>query len=363
MRKVRVDLPNYGYDIFIDNDTVNKLSTIKERFKLSSRAMIISDNNVAALYGDRVVNLLQAGGINARLAIIESGESSKSLSTAEKLYTTAIEMGLDRKSAVIALGGGVVGDLAGFIAATYMRGVPFIQIPTSLLAQVDSSVGGKVAVNHWMGKNLIGAFYQPKEVLIDLSVVQSLPKREISTGLGEIIKYGIIADAEFFSYLEAHTDAALSLEKETLVHMIARSCEIKADVVARDEKEESLRMILNFGHTIAHAIESETHYLKYNHGEAVAIGMHGAALLSKYMGLIDETTVERIKHLIAALRLPLYAMECTAAAMYENLFHDKKVVDGQIKWVLIDAIGHTVIRDDVPAGLVQQVLTEIQCTQ
>lgn len=360
MHKVRVNLPNYGYDIYIENNALRRLKAVKKEFGLSKRSLVIADKNVAALYGDSVMEILNEAGLNPKLVIIKAGESSKCMQTAESLYTTAIETGLDRKSAVFALGGGVVGDLAGFVAATYMRGVPFFQIPTSLLAQVDSSVGGKVAINHALGKNLIGAFYQPKEVIIDLELLGTLPKREISTGLGEIIKYGIIADEKFFAYLEENAEGALNLSEEAAVHMISRSCEIKADVVTRDEKESSLRMILNFGHTIAHAIESETHYAAYNHGEAVAIGMHGAALISQKMGLITESEVKRIKSLIEKLGLPLYAEKCTAENMYNILFHDKKVVDGKIKWVLIDKIGHTVIRDDVPMEIVKNVLEMIQ---
>ncbi len=359
MRKVRVDLPLYGYDIKIGEKASEALGDIRERFCLGRRALVISDRHIAPLYGEQILHLLRKNGMEAKLAVIEAGERSKCLEAAETLYTAAIEMGLDRKSAVVALGGGVVGDLAGFIAATYMRGVPFFQVPTSLLAQVDSSVGGKVAVNHALGKNLIGAFYQPKEVLIDLAMSATLPPREISTGLGEIIKYGVIADEEFFLYLEEHTVEALRLDRGALVHLIARSCEIKADIVARDEKEASLRMILNFGHTIAHAIESQTHYAVYNHGEAVAIGMHGAALISCALGMIASPVVERIKHLIAAMRLPLYAEKCAADALYDALFHDKKVVDGKLKWVLIDRIGHAVIRGDVPQDIVRHALAEV----
>lgn len=287
---------------------------------------------------------------------IPAGESSKCLSVAEKLYTRAIELGLDRKSPIFALGGGVVGDLAGFIAATYMRGVPFVQLPTSLLAQVDSSVGGKVAVNHALGKNLIGAFYQPKGVFMDLSMMESLPKREIATGLGEIIKYGIIYDADFFAYLEQHADAVLALEREAAVHMIARSCEIKAAVVSEDEKESGLRRILNFGHTMAHAIEKETGYLRYNHGEAVAIGMIGAADISARLGMIPEADVARVEALVTRMQLPTKAEGCTVDAMYRDIFHDKKTINGKVNWVLMQGIGKVTCRNDVPEDIVREAM-------
>lgn len=287
---------------------------------------------------------------------IPAGESSKSLAVAEKLYTRAIELGLDRKSPIFALGGGVVGDLAGFIAATYMRGVPFVQLPTSLLAQVDSSVGGKVAVNHALGKNLIGAFYQPEAVFMDLAMMETLPKREIYTGLGEIIKYGIIYDAAFFAYLEQHVQDVLSLEQEAAVHMIARSCEIKAAVVSQDEKESGLRRILNFGHTMAHAIEKETGYLRYNHGEAVAIGMVGAADISARLGMIDAADVARVTSLIERLHLPTVAEGCTVDAMYQDIFHDKKTINGKVNWVLMKGIGEVTCRNDVPEDIVRAAM-------
>ena len=271
-------------------------------------------------------------------------------------WVLAIELGLDRKSPIFALGGGVVGDLAGFIAATYMRGVPFVQLPTSLLAQVDSSVGGKVAVNHALGKNLIGAFYQPKGVFMDLSMMESLPKREIATGLGEIIKYGIIYDADFFAYLEQHADAVLALEREAAVHMIARSCEIKAAVVSEDEKESGLRRILNFGHTMAHAIEKETGYIRYNHGEAVAIGMIGAADISARLGMVSADDVARVEALVERMQLPTKAEGCTVDAMYRDIFHDKKTINGKVNWVLMQGIGKVTCRNDVPEDIVRKAM-------
>lgn len=356
MRKVRVALGEESYDIVIGYGLEQELRAFVQGAGFSRQAMLVTDSNVGPLYGETVRAILEAGGLSVTVVTIPAGESSKSLAVAEKLYTRAIELGLDRKSPIFALGGGVVGDLAGFIAATYMRGVPFVQLPTSLLAQVDSSVGGKVAVNHALGKNLIGAFYQPKAVFMDLSMMKTLPKREIYTGLGEIIKYGIIYDAAFFAYLEQHVQDVLSLEQEAAVHMIARSCEIKAAVVSQDEKESGLRRILNFGHTMAHAIEKETGYLRYNHGEAVAIGMVGAADISARLGMIEEADVARVTSLIERLHLPTVAEGCTVDAMYKDIFHDKKTINGKVNWVLMEGIGKVTCRNDVPEDVVRAAM-------
>ena len=282
VRKVRVELGEKSYDILMGKDLKAALRDFVQQAGFSHRALLVADTNTGPLYGQQILDILQQAGLKPELYEIPAGEPSKSLAEAERIFTKAIEMGMDRKSPVFALGGGVVGDLAGFVAASYMRGVPFIQLPTSLLAQVDSSVGGKVAVNHALGKNLIGAFYQPQAVFMDLPMLKSLPAREIYTGLGEIVKYGIIYDKDFFEFLEQHIAEVLSLEPEVVLHMVARSCEIKAAVVAQDEKESGLRMILNFGHTMAHAIEKTTGYTQYNHGEAVAIGMAGAARIRNW---------------------------------------------------------------------------------
>ncbi len=356
MRTVKVDLGKNSYDILIGTDLAKQLEAFVRQAGFSQKAMLITDSNVGPLYADYVREILERAGKNVTVATIPAGEPSKSLQVAEELYTQAIEAGLDRKSAIFALGGGVVGDLAGFIAATYMRGVPFVQIPTSLLAQVDSSVGGKVAVDHRLGKNLIGAFYQPKAVFIDLAMMKTLPPREIYTGLGEIVKYGIIYDPEFFRFLETHQADVLALEPTTAEHMIARSCEIKAAVVSEDEQEHGLRRILNFGHTMAHAIEKETHYTRYNHGEAVAIGMAGAADISEALGLVSQADVKRVKTLISSLHLPLYAEGCTVEGMYPDIFHDKKTIGGKVNWVLMTSIGTVTCRNDVPEDIVKAAM-------
>ena len=336
MHKVRVELGAASYDIFIGEDLLPEISDFVRAQNFSHKALVISDENVGKIYGERILAALREAGLEPALHLVPAGEASKSLVVADDIFTHAIELGLDRRSPVFALGGGVVGDLAGFIAATYMRGVPFVQLPTSLLAQVDSSVGGKVAVNHRLGKNLIGAFYQPAAVFADLATFATLPEREIRTGLGEIIKYGIIFDADFF--------------------MVERSCEIKAEVVAKDEKEGGLRRILNYGHTIAHAIEKETGYARYNHGEAVAIGSLGAAYISEALGMIDDADVLRVRRLTERLGLPLFAEGCTVEGLYAAIFHDKKTVDGKVNWVLMEGIGKVCVRDDVPESIVRTAM-------
>ena len=359
MRDVEVELGVQSYHILIGHNLEGQLIDFVRQSGFSSKALIISDTNVGKLYAARTVALLEKAGLSVSVYLVKAGESSKALSEAEKLYTRAIELGLDRHSAIFALGGGVVGDLAGFIAATYMRGIPFVQLPTSLLAQVDSSVGGKVAVNHALGKNLIGAFYQPRAVFIDLELLTSLPRREIYTGLGEIIKYGVIYDPAFFAFLEEHAEDILSREMTSLEHIIARSCAIKADVVSQDEKENGLRRILNFGHTIGHAIEKDTRYLRYNHGEAVAIGMIGAAYISREMGFIDEETVQRLTQLVTRLHLPIAAEGCSVDSMYTTIFHDKKTINGTVNWVLMNGIGKVSVINDVPEAIVKSSMRAI----
>ena len=348
MRIVTVELGENSYDIYIGNDLHLEIVEFCKKSSFSRQGLIITDTNVGPIYGGKLKNMLAEGGLEADIYEIPAGESSKSLKQFEAIMTRCIELGLDRKSPIFALGGGVVGDLAGFAAASYMRGVPFVQVPTSLLAQVDSSVGGKVAVNHPLGKNLIGAFYQPKAVFMDLDWLRTLPKREIYTGLGEIIKYGIIYDRGFFKYLEENTNDILDLKDEETAYMIARSCEIKAAVVSEDEKESGLRAILNFGHTMAHAIEKNTGYTRYNHGEAVAIGMVCAAHISRAMGLIDEDSFTEVENLIRIMQLPVKAQGCDIDTLYEAIFHDKKTVNGQVKWVLMDGeIGKVRISKEV----------------
>lgn len=362
MDEVRVHLGANSYTIHIGSNLLAQTGALLSAAGLTGRVLVVSDQHVSELYGNKVLASLQAAGFSPELYAVKPGEEAKSLVVADAIFSKAIELGLDRKSPIIALGGGVVGDLTGFIAATYLRGVPFIQIPTTLLSQVDSSVGGKVAVNHRLGKNLIGAFYQPKFVIIDTDCLASLPERELATGLAEVIKYGIIADKEFFAYLEANIEDILAKDVTALTKIIKRSCEIKAYVVERDERESSLRMILNFGHTIAHAIEGTAGYGVYNHGEAVGVGMHGAMLLSRMAGLVTDDDVLRVTRLIQAFKLPLTAVDCAVDALLPYLVRDKKAVAGKINWVLATGIGQTQISQDVPHAQVQEVLSILTTT-
>lgn len=341
MEKVLVDLGAASYEIFIGE---NILSGV-DKF-VSGKALLVTQKNILELCAEK---------FPYEVALIPDGETAKNLREAEKLYTRAIETGLDRKSVVIALGGGVVGDLAGFVAATFMRGVNLIQIPTTLLAQVDSSVGGKTAVNHALGKNLIGAFHQPRAVFIDLKFLKTLPEREIKSGLGEVIKYGVISDEKFFSYLEDNADKILQRDLKTLEYVVRRSCGIKAAVVSSDEREAGLRRILNFGHTLAHAIEEETHYEKYRHGEAVAVGMMAAALISLELGKTSAENVQRLENLIKKFGIMTTCTGLDADKLYAVTFRDKKTVGGVVNWVLMKDFGEVEICRDVPAQIVKKV--------
>ena len=341
MEKVLVDLGAASYEIFIGEDILSGV----DKF-VGGKALLITQKNILDLCAEK---------FPYEVALIPDGETSKSLQEAEKLFTRAIETRLDRKSVVIALGGGVVGDLAGFVAATFMRGISLIQIPTTLLAQVDSSVGGKTAVNHALGKNLIGAFHQPRAVFIDLKFLESLPEREIKSGLGEIVKYGVISDEKFFSYLEDNAEKILQRDLKTLEHVVKRSCEIKAEVVGADEKESGLRRILNFGHTLAHAIEEETAYKKYRHGEAVAVGMMAAALISRELGKTSSENVRRLENLLKRFGMMTTCAGLNADKLYAVTFRDKKTVDGVVNWVLMKNFGDVEISGDVPAQIVKEV--------
>ena len=354
MEKVLVDLGAASYEIFIGE---NILSGIGEFIagKFTPKALIVTQDKIFDAHGKALTDGLDAQGIAYTVATVPDSETSKSLFEAEKLYTRAIECGLDRKSVVIALGGGVVGDLGGFVAATYLRGVPLIQIPTTLLAQVDSSVGGKTAVNHPLGKNLIGAFHQPRAVFIDLNCLATLPEREIKSGLGEVVKYGVISDADFFAYLEDNADKILRRNLETMAHVVKRSCELKASVVSADEREAGLRRILNFGHTLAHAVEEETHYQTYRHGEAVAIGMTGAALISHELGKTTAANVERLERLIKRFGMITTCAGLDADKLYAVTFRDKKTVGGVVNWVLMRDFGDVEICSDVPAQIVKKI--------
>ncbi len=359
MTKLNVELGENSYEILIGEKIFCEVANFLAESNFTKKILIVTDSNVFKIYAEELRKIFTKCEINFEVEVVPAGESSKNLREAENLYTCAIESQLDRKSVIVALGGGVVGDLAGFVAATYLRGVPFIQVPTTLLAQVDSSVGGKTAVNHALGKNLIGAFYQPKKVFIGVDMLKSLPEREIKAGLGEVVKYGVISDEKFFSYLEENVDKILSRDLEVMTRIVKRACEIKAEVVSHDEKESGLRRILNFGHTIAHAIEEETGYEKYSHGEAVAIGMIGAAKISEKLGKVDAAAVLRLRNLIERFGMCTSVAGCEVDKMYRELFRDKKTINGKINWVLMKNFGAVEVSNDVPEEIVKSVLREI----
>lgn len=356
MAEFKVELGPSSYKINIANESIGQLPSILTQLKCSKNVLVVTDENVGKFYKVKLLETLHSSGFLGHTYTIKPGEDSKSLNVAMPIYTKAIELQLDRKSPIIALGGGVVGDLTGYIAATYLRGVPFIQIPTSLLAQVDSSVGGKVAVNHPLGKNLIGSFYQPKAVLIEPSMLNTLPKRELYTGLAEVIKYGLISESDMFNYLNEHCAEILAGNEKILETIIYKSCKIKAEIVSQDEHELGQRIILNFGHTIAHAIETYTEYKKFTHGEAVAVGMYGAALLSYYLGYCTEQTLNAVRDCVKRFRLPLKADLCAAEDLLALLSRDKKTIGGKVNWVLLNNVGSVSVCNNVPEDIIYKAL-------
>ncbi|HEV2394215.1 MAG TPA: 3-dehydroquinate synthase [Verrucomicrobiae bacterium] len=358
MRTVHVPLGNRSYDIKIGEGLFADLGKECSRLKLGSRCAIISDRNVARLYGRKAQESLSKAGFEPLLVTVAAGETAKSLETVQACYDRLAAHRLERGSFIVALGGGVVGDLAGFVAATYLRGVPFVQAPTTLLAQVDSSVGGKVGVNLEAGKNLVGSFYQPRLVLAGLETLETLPSRELRAGLAEVIKYGIIYDAALFRELERGLPRLLKREPAVLSKVVARCCEIKAEVVGQDETESGLRAILNFGHTIGHGLEAISHYDKYLHGEAIAIGQVAAAKLSqRLLGLPGEEE-GRIRRLFERAGLPVSVglRPSQKAKLLSAVKLDKKVREGEVKFVLIERIGQARFGLKVPGALLESVL-------
>jgi len=318
----------------------------------------VSDRNVAPLYARQVEESLATAGFDPVRIVVRAGETAKSLRTVQSCYDQLAARRLERKSFIVALGGGVVGDLAGFVAATYLRGIPFVQAPTTLLAQVDSSVGGKVGVNLRAGKNLVGAFYQPRLVLCDLDTFDTLPDREYRSGLAEVIKYGIIYDAALFKQLERRMPALLSREPANLGRVVARCCEIKAEVVRQDETEGGLRAVLNFGHTIGHGLEAISHYGKYLHGEAISLGQIAAAVLSEQILGLPASDVERIRRLLARAGLPsqLDLSGPQRGRLLQAMKLDKKVSGGEVKFVLARRIGRVEFGKTVPARVLEATL-------
>ncbi|MFB9998152.1 3-dehydroquinate synthase [Providencia rustigianii] len=358
MEKVTVTLDERSYPINIAPGLYQQQDAFWS-LTAGQRAMIVTNETLAPLYLNKIQHVLEASGVKVDSIILPDGEQYKSLFIMNDVFTALLEKHHNRDTTLIALGGGVIGDLTGFAAASYQRGVRFIQVPTTLLSQVDSSVGGKTAVNHPLGKNMIGAFYQPASVIVDLDCLKTLPKRELSSGLAEVIKYGIILDGEFFSWLENNIEALMALDNQTMAYCIRRCCELKAQVVAADEKETSgLRALLNLGHTFGHAIEAEMGYGVWLHGEAVAAGMVMAAKTAELMGRFTPEQTQRVIALLKRADLPVTGPEKMQPDDYlPHMMRDKKVMGGKLHLILPTTIGHAEMRSDVDAPTVVAAIT------
>ena len=353
-RAVSVTTAGSRYDILIQADLLQSPAAWTG-LPRAAQAVIVSNPQVASMYEAPLRQALAPHYGHVTSVHLPDGEQHKDWSTLNCIFDHLLAQGCDRNTVLFALGGGVVGDMTGFAAATYMRGVPFVQVPTTLLAQVDSSVGGKTAINHPLGKNMIGAFYQPVRVVCDLDTLASLPVRELAAGLAEVIKYGPIADMEFMGWIEDHLDDLLARDTQALAHAVRRSCEIKADVVGQDEREAGLRAILNFGHTFGHAIETGMGYGQWLHGEAVGCGMVLAADLSAELGLVDAALAQRIARLVARAGLPVQAPLMPGERWLELMRHDKKAQAGEIRFVLLDAPGRAVVRAAPDASVLRVI--------
>jgi len=358
----RVTTATQSYPVFVGYGLLDRLGEKIKGSGLSGVITIISDETVFSIYGTKVEEMLQSAGFTVNSFVVLPGEESKSMDSAVKIYDFLVERRVERDDILIALGGGMVGDLAGFVAATFLRGIPWIQVPTSLVAMVDASIGGKVGVNHPQGKNLIGAFYQPSFVLADCQTLTTLSQRELTSGWAEVVKYGLILDKDFFEFLQANGDKLMKLEPDVASQAIARSAAIKAHIVSQDEKERGIRIILNYGHTIAHGLEAATQYKHFLHGEAVAIGMMGAAKLSQKLGLLSPEAVGRQQSLLQKFGLPVkchYEQGEAICEITRAMELDKKVRAKAIRWVLLEDIGQATIRSDVSPQDVLGVLREL----
>lgn len=354
--KVTVELGDRSYDILIGRKVLSLAGPRLQEFR-PSKVAIISNTTVFRIYGDEMLSSIKEYGITPEVILIPDGEEYKNTLWTYFIHGRLLKARFDRDALLVAFGGGVVGDVTGFVASTYMRGIRYVQVPTTLLSQVDSSVGGKTGVNHPLGKNMVGTFYQPSLVLIDIDTLKTLPAREFGAGIAEVIKYGVISDRALFDYLKNNRDAIVALADD-VIPMIRRSCEIKAEVVSRDEKEAGLRAVLNFGHTIGHAVETVTAYRRFLHGEAVAMGMSAAADLALQMGIFREEERERLKELLRVYDLPADIPEdLDAESLVRAMEVDKKVRSGSLRFILPEEIGRVRIEDGVDRGLIRRVLS------
>ena len=355
MKTLHVDLASRSYPIYIGTNLLEQPALFEPHLKSSTTVFIVSNTTVAPLYAKTLTNTLSQLGKTVRLLELPDGESFKDWQHLQLIFDELLAHGADRQSMIVALGGGVVGDMAGFGAASFMRGIRFIQVPTTLLAQVDSSVGGKTGINHPLGKNMIGAFHQPVAVIADLNTLRTLPPRELSAGLAEVIKHGAIADADFLDWIEANTGALLACDTNAMAHAVLRSCEIKSAVVSADEREGGIRATLNFGHTFGHAIESGLGYGEWLHGEAVGCGMVMAADLSARLGQIGQADAQRLKRIIASMHLPIAPPKLGSQRFMELMQVDKKTESGQIRYITLGSIGAARIQQ-VPDATVIETL-------
>jgi 3-dehydroquinate synthase len=354
MAILNLDLGERSYPIYIDSKLLNESNLLSKHIR-GKRVCIVTNNVVAPLYLENLKTILSDFDVD--VVILPDGEAEKSLANFEKILSHLLTNIHGRDSTLIALGGGVIGDITGFAAASYQRGIDFIQIPTTLLSQVDSSVGGKTAVNHPLGKNMIGAFYQPKAVIIDINSLMTLPSREFSAGMAEVIKYGILGDAEFFSWLEKNSIKIKAGDESTLIKMIEKCCQCKADIVSADETEKGVRALLNLGHTFGHAIEAEQGYGNWLHGEAVSTGMVLAAKLAVAMNLLEASELRRIENLLTDFNLPLLAPENMGFNEFiKHMRRDKKNLGGKLRLIIPIAMGQSVMRDDISEDMLQQIL-------
>jgi 3-dehydroquinate synthase len=358
MQTLSVALGERSYPIHIGTGLIGRADLVLP-FLARKTVAVVTNATVAPLFLERFAGALAREGVEVARVVLPDGEDHKDWQTLNAVFDALLEKRCGRDTTLVALGGGVIGDLAGFAAATYQRGVSYIQVPTTLLSQVDSSVGGKTAINHPLGKNMIGAFHQPRLVLADMDTLKTLPERELRSGLAEVIKHGLIRDAAFFAWLEANIERLLARDAEALAHAVRRSVEIKADIVARDELESGLRKVLNFGHTFGHAIETGLGYGAWLHGEAVAAGMVMAADLSRQLGYLSDADTGRIRVLLQRAGLPIASKGLAPERMQQLMSVDKKVKDGRIHFVLLERLGAAMLRDDVPPTALDRTLSRL----
>ncbi len=360
MREVRVELGERSYPILIGDGLIAGSGGLFRDYGIKGRILAVTNPTIAKWYLDPFLESLRLSGYQAEAFLVPDGEEYKSLEQVSQIYNSLVDGKYDRKSVLVALGGGVIGDLTGFAAATYMRGVRFIQVPTTLLAQVDSSIGGKTAVNHPRGKNLIGAFYQPDLVLSDVAAFRTLPEREFNSGMVEVIKHGVIIDPAYFEMLMGELPAIRERNPEIMAGVVEGSCRIKARIVQEDEHETGIRAILNFGHTVGHALESVTNYHCYKHGEAVALGILAALKIALRNNLLEETDLDQmLAALFGQLDLPVKIPGISSEGIIALLYLDKKVEYGKIRWVMPKRLGQVVIADEIPVGTVKDTLLEL----